>query len=122
MFGLFIGRRGVVCGQFRFFVYAQGVDRVLPGQDPDTGTSQQWIPQHFPNVRTGTASFYTSNPHCCPQLTNKKLAVEVSELFGVVDRTYDAHRLVVGLERDDGHHPAAEFDNDTRLTVDVERR
>src|SRR5215472_3276039 len=89
---------------------------------PIQGQANNGFPSIFPNVRTGTASFYTSNPHCCPQLTNKRLAVEVSELFGVADRTYDTHRLVVGLERDDGHYPAAELDNDTRLTVDVERR
>jgi len=74
MFGLFISRLGVVCGQFRFFVYAQGVDRVRPGKGPNTGTNQQWIPQHFPNVRTGAASFYTSDPHRCPQQTDEKFS------------------------------------------------
>jgi hypothetical protein len=72
MFGLFISHRGVVCGQFRFFVYAQGTNCITPGQDRDTGTNQQLAPQHFPNVRTGSMSFYTSDPHRCPQQTNEK--------------------------------------------------
>jgi hypothetical protein len=67
MFGLFISHRGVACGQFQFFVYAQGVNCITPGQDLNTGMNLQWAPQHFPNVRTGSVSFYTSDPHRCPQ-------------------------------------------------------
>ena len=72
MFGLFISCGGVVCGQFRFFVYTQSLDHVLPGQDPVTEAGRQWTPQHFPNVHTGSALFYTSNPHPYAQQADKK--------------------------------------------------
>src|SRR5215472_1527136 len=72
MFGLFISRRSVVCGQFRSFAYAQGVDGVLPGDDLIIRAGRQWTPQHFPNVHTASASFYTSNPHPYAQQTDKK--------------------------------------------------
>lgn len=34
---------------------------------PVMGAAQQRDPQHFPNVRTGPAPFYTSDPHGCAQ-------------------------------------------------------
>jgi hypothetical protein len=54
---------GVACGQFRFSLRPQGVDRAFPGERPVTGAARQHDPQHFPNVRTGPAPFYTSDPH-----------------------------------------------------------
>ena len=71
MLGLFTVHRSVACGQLRFFVNAQGVDHVLPGQDPVRGAARQWTPQPFPNVRTGWVSFYTSNPHRYAQQSDK---------------------------------------------------
>lgn len=71
MFGLFTIYRSVACGQLQFFVNAQGVDHVLPGQDPVRGAARQWTPQPFPNVRTGSVSFYTSNPHRYAQQPDK---------------------------------------------------
>ena len=71
MFGLFTIYRSAGCGQLRFFVNAQGVDHVLPGQDPVRGAARQWTPQPFPNVRTGWVSFYTSNPHRYAQQSDK---------------------------------------------------
>jgi hypothetical protein len=58
---------GVACGQFRFLLRPQGVDRALPGEGPVTGAARQRNPQHFPNVRTSPAPFYTSDPHGCAQ-------------------------------------------------------
>ena len=63
---------GVACGQFPFFLRAQGVDRALPGEGPVTGAARQHDPQHFPNVRTGPAPFYTSDPHGCAQQTCRR--------------------------------------------------
>ena len=54
---------GVACGQFPFFLRPQSVGRILPGEGPVTGAARQHDPQHFPNVRTGPAPFYTSDPH-----------------------------------------------------------
>ena len=48
----------MACGQFRFFLYAQGTDGALPGESPVTGAARQRDPQHFPNERTGPAPFY----------------------------------------------------------------
>lgn len=66
--------RGAACGQFRFFLYAQGVDRVLPGQVPYTGAARQYHPQHLPKVRTGPTPFCTSDPHSCAQQTGNKIS------------------------------------------------
>jgi len=38
------------------------------------GAARQHNPQHFPNVRTGLASFYTSDPHGCAHQTGTKLS------------------------------------------------
>ena len=103
MFGLFISRRGVLCGQFRSFVYAQGVDSVLPGDDPIIRAGRQWTPQHFPNVHTALASFYTSNPHPYAQQTEMKSpAREAVPADGVADR--DVMRDVLARRRRHDHY------------------
>jgi len=58
---------GVACGQFPFFLRPQGANRALPGEGSVTGAARQHDPQHFPDVRTGPAPFYTSDPHGCAQ-------------------------------------------------------
>ena len=103
MFGLFICRRAVVCGQFRLFVYTQGVDYVLAGQDLITAAGWQWTPQHFPNVHTASASFYTSNPHPYAQQTEMKSpAREAVPADGVADR--DVMRDVLARRRRHDHY------------------
>jgi hypothetical protein len=62
---------GVARGQFRFFFYAQDVDCILPGEGHVIHATRQHDPQHFPTTYTGSASFYTSNPHGCTQSASK---------------------------------------------------
>ena len=48
MLGLFTIYRSVACGQLRFFVNAQGVDHVLPGQGLVTGRPGNGLPSLSP--------------------------------------------------------------------------
>ena len=74
MFSPFMSWRGVACGQFRFFIYAQGADGSLPGEGPVMVTGGRRNPQDFPTTDTAAAPFYTSDPHGCTQQTGKKLS------------------------------------------------
>src|SRR5215470_7750250 len=77
MFGLFISHRGVVCGQFQFFVYAQGANCITPGQDPDTGRTDNWLPSISPMCAQARCRFTqvihtvvhnkTNEKFCCPR-------------------------------------------------------
>jgi hypothetical protein len=70
MFGLFIKRHGVACGQLQLFLYTQAADRELPGEGAVIRVARQHDPQPFPTAHTGYALFYTSNPHGHAQLTS----------------------------------------------------
>jgi hypothetical protein len=73
---------GVACGQFRFFLRAQGADRALPGESPVTGAARHPDPQLFSRVRTGQEPFCTSDPHGCAQQTGKKFSCRAGRRSG----------------------------------------
>ena len=57
MFGLFTIYRSVACGQLQFFVNAQGVDHVLPGQDPVRGQPGNGLPSLSPMCAQARSRF-----------------------------------------------------------------
>ena len=62
MFGLFMSRRGVACGQFRLPSSCTWSGSVLPVKSPFMSAAGRRNPQHFHRLCTGLVPFCTSDP------------------------------------------------------------